>query len=320
MRHLLALILISSIALISCKNSSGRMGKNIIIFHAGSLSVPFKQLADEYEKKHPGIKILLEPAGSLVCARKITELKKPCDIIASADYKVISQLIIPDYASWSIRFATNEIVIAFQEKSKYASEIDSSNWMDILLKKDVIYARSDPDSDPCGYRSVFTFMLAGKYYNRPGLAEKLIAKDRNFIRPKEVDLVGLIESNAADYMFQYKSVAIQHNLKYIELPDEINLGNPAMNDLYGSVSLDVTGSSPGTKINVKGENINYSLTVLKNAENSNDAVDFVSFLLGTEGSAIFKRNGQEPLVPVITENADQIPESLFRYIRINKPE
>lgn len=320
MRHLLALILISSIALISCKNSSGRMGKNIIIFHAGSLSVPFKQLADEYEKKHPGIKILLEPAGSLVCARKITELKKPCDIIASADYKVISQLIIPDYASWSIRFATNEIVIAFQEKSKYASEIDSSNWMDILLKKDVIYARSDPDSDPCGYRSVFTFMLAGKYYNRPGLAEKLIAKNRNFIRPKEVDLVGLIESNAADYMFQYKSVAIQHNLKYIELPDEINLGNPAMNDLYGSVSLDVTGSSPGTKINMKGEYINYSLTVLKNAENRNDAVDFVSFLLGTEGSAIFKRNGQEPLVPVITENADQIPESLFRYIRINKPE
>jgi len=320
MRRLLALILISSLAFISCKNNSGRMGKNIIIFHAGSLSVPFNQLADEYEKKHPGIKILLEPAGSLVCARKITELKKPCDIIASADYKVISQLIIPDYASWSIRFATNEIVIAFQEKSKYASEIDSSNWMDILLKKDVIYARSDPDSDPCGYRSVFTFMLAGKYYNRPGLAEKLIAKDRNFIRPKEVDLVGLIESNAADYMFQYKSVAIQHNLKYIELPDEINLGNPAMNDLYGSVSLDVTGSSPGTKINVKGENINYSLTVLKNAENRNDAVDFVSFLLGTEGSAIFKRNGQEPLVPVITENADQIPESLFRYIRINKPE
>jgi molybdate/tungstate transport system substrate-binding protein len=184
----------------------------------------------------------------------------------------------------------------------------------------VIYARADPDSDPCGYRSVFTFMLAGKYYNRPGLAEKLIAKDRNFIRPKEVDLVGLIESNAADYMFQYKSVAIQHNLKYIELPYEINLGNPAMNDLYGSVSLDVTGSSPGTKINVKGEYINYSLTVLKNAENSNDAVDFVSFLLGTEGLAIFKRNGQEPLVPVIAENADQIPESLFRYIRINKPE
>ena len=71
-------------------------------------------LKNEYEKMNPGIKILLEPAGSLVCARKITELKKPCDIIASADYFVINELLIPEYAKWSIRFATNEIVIAYQ--------------------------------------------------------------------------------------------------------------------------------------------------------------------------------------------------------------
>ena len=69
---------------------------------------------------NPDIKILLEPAGSLVCARKITELKKPCDIIASADYFVINELLIPEYTKWSVRFATNEIVIAYSEKSKYS--------------------------------------------------------------------------------------------------------------------------------------------------------------------------------------------------------
>jgi len=99
-------------------------------------------------KKNPGTKIYLESAGSLVCARKVTELKKPCDIIASSDYFVINELLIPDYASWSIRFATNEIVIAYLEKSKYSEEINSDNWMDILQRKDVIYSRSDPDSDP----------------------------------------------------------------------------------------------------------------------------------------------------------------------------
>ena len=51
-------------------------GKELIIFHAGSLSVPLKQIAREYEKKYPGTKIYLESAGSLVCARKVTELKK----------------------------------------------------------------------------------------------------------------------------------------------------------------------------------------------------------------------------------------------------
>jgi molybdate/tungstate transport system substrate-binding protein len=294
-------------------NSPGKQ-KTIIIFHAGSLSVPFKQLADEYESQHMDTKVLLESTGSLVCARKITELKKPCDIIASADYFVINEFIIPEYASWSIRFATNEIVIAFQEKSKYASEIDSANWMHILLKDDVSFARSDPDSDPCGYRSVLVFKLAEKYYNQQGLEAKLSSKNREFIRPKEVDLVALIESNAVDYMFQYKSVAIQHNLKYIELPDYINLGDPAKDEYYHSVSLDVTGSSPGSRITVKGGYINYSLSVLSNAVNEEGAIDFVSFLLSRDGMETFRRNGQEPVIPLITEQPDKIPEELKKYL------
>jgi molybdate/tungstate transport system substrate-binding protein len=260
-------------------------------------------LADEYEKKNPGIKIIREAAGSLVCARKITELKKPCDIIASADYLVINELLIPEYATWSIRFATNEIVIAFQEKSKYAADIDSTNWMDILLRKDVTFSRSDPDSDPCGYRT-------------PGLAYKLVSKNSDFIRPKEVDLVALVESNAVDYMFQYKSVAIQHDLKYIELPDEINLSDPAKNDIYNSVSIDVAGSSPGSKITVKGEYINYSLSVLTEALNKKEAVDFISFLLGNAGMDIFRKNGQEPIVPFSTEQPDLIPEELQKYLSL----
>jgi len=297
-----------------CHNNNSSKAKQVIIFHAGSLSVPFKQLADEFEKKNPGVKILREPAGSLVCARKITELKKPCDIIASADYFVINELLIPEYAAWSIRFATNEIVIAFQEKSKYANEINQTNWMDILLRDDVLYSRSDPDNDPCGYRTVLTFLLAEKYYNKPGLANMLASKNKDFIRPKEVDLVALIESNAADYMFQYKSVAIQHNLKYIELPDEINLSDPSKNDLYNSVSTNVTGSSPGSRITVKGEYINYSLALLKEAPDSENAVKFIAFLLGKDGMDIFRKNGQEPIVPLSTDQPGLIPPMLRGYL------
>jgi molybdate/tungstate transport system substrate-binding protein len=294
----------------SCGNRTGNRQKELIIFHAGSLSVPFRQLSDEYEKRNPDVKILLEPAGSLVCARKITELKKPCDIIASADYFVINELLMPEYTEWGIRFATNEIVIAFQEKSKYSNEIDSSNWMKVLLRDDVTFSRSDPDSDPCGYRTVLTFKLSAKYYKDPGLEDRLISKNTGFIRPKEVDLVALVEANAVDYMFQYKSVAIQHNLKYIELPDEINLGNPSMNDYYRTATVDVAGKSPGSSMKVTGEYINYSLAVLKDSPNSEQAVDFVSFLLGDEGMGIFRKNGQEPIVPFTTESPDIIPEKL----------
>lgn len=315
MRNLL--FVLSAVIFISshgCTNPGNGKSKEIIVFHAGSLSIPLKQLSAEYEKKNPGTKILLEPAGSLVCARKITEMKKPCDIIASADYFVIDKLLIPDYTTWGIKFATNEIVIACNPKAKYASRIDSINWIDILLRDDVIYARSDPDSDPCGYRTVMVFMLAEKYYDRPGLAGKLMAKDRDFIRPKEVDLVALVEAGAVDYMFQYKSVAIQHDLNYIELPDDVNLGNPAKNGIYNTVSVEVAGNDPGSRMTVKGEYINYSLSVLTDAPDEEGSLDFVSFLLGSEGMAIFRKNGQEPVVPLSTGQPEMIPDKLLKYL------
>jgi molybdate/tungstate transport system substrate-binding protein len=292
--------------------------KELIIFHAGSLSVPIKQIAQEYQKRNPDTKIFLESAGSLVCARKITELKKPCDIIASSDYFVINEFLIPDYASWSIRFATNEIVIAYQEKSKYSKEINPDNWMDILQKKDVIYSRSDPDSDPCGYRTVFAFMLAEKYYNKPGLAEKMSSKNKEYIRPKEVDLVALLESNAIDYMFQYKSVAVQHGLKYIELPKEVNLSDPSKNEIYSSVSTEVAGSKPGLKMKVTGDYINYSITILDNAPQKEEAINFMEFLLSPEGMNIFRKNGQQPIVPLIAEPVEKLPAKLLKYSTLTK--
>lgn len=319
MKFLLAMLLSTILLPTGSKSLSAADNKELIIFHAGSLSVPMKQVAQAYEKNHPGTKIYLESAGSLVCARKVTEFKKPCDILASADYFVINEFLIPDYTSWSIRFVTNEIVIAFGKSSKYSKEINPDNWMEILQRKDVIYSRSDPDSDPCGYRTEFTFLLAEKYYRKPGLAEKMSSKDKEYIRPKEVDLVALIESNAIDYMFQYKSVAIQHGLKYIELPKEINLSDPSKNDIYSSVSTDVAGSKPGIKMKVTGDYINYSITVLDNAPQKEEAVNFLEFLLGREGMEIFKSNGQEPLVPFSTEQPDKLPIQLLKYLpEVNK--
>jgi molybdate/tungstate transport system substrate-binding protein len=318
MRKIFILPILLFFLVAGCGNSHSGKSKELIIFHAGSLSVPLKKIAQEYERQHPGIKIYLESAGSLVCARKITELKKPCDIIASSDYFVINELLIPEYASWSIRFATNEIVIAGQDKSKYISEINSGNWMDILQKNDVIYSRSDPDSDPCGYRTVFTFMLAEKYYNRPGLTDIMVSKNMEYIRPKEVDLVALLESNSIDYMFQYKSVAIQHGLKYIDLPKEINLSDPSKKDIYSSVSMYVAGSKPGSEMKVTGDYINYSITILDKAQQKEEAINFLEFLLDDEGMKIFKENGQEPIIPFSTEQPELLSSELSKILNKTK--
>lgn len=296
------------------RSQSSAGGKELIIFHAGSLSVPMKKIAQEYEKRNPGTRIFMESAGSLDCARKVIELKKPCDILASSDYYVINKLLIPDYASWNMRFATNEIIIAYTDKSKYSNEIKSDNWMDILQRKDVIYSRSDPNSDPCGYRTIFTFLLAEKYYNKPGLCEKMSAKNIDYIRPKEVDLVALMESNAIDYMFQYKSVAIQHGLKYLELPKAINLSDPLKADTYSSVSTEVAGNKPGAKMKVTGDFINYSITILDKAPQKEEAIKFLEFLISPEGLDIFRKNGQEPISPPIAEPFEALPPALKDFL------
>jgi molybdate/tungstate transport system substrate-binding protein len=116
-------------------------------------------------------------------------------------------------------------------------------------------------------------------------------------------------------MFQYKSVAIQHDLKYIELPDAINLGDPLKNAVYNSVSIDVAGSTPGSRITVTGEYINYSLSVLSNSVNRDVAVDFVSYVLSREGMDIFRNNGQDPIIPLSTGQPDLIPDELQKYLK-----
>ena len=284
---------------------------DLIIFHAGSLSVPLKEVATEFNKIYPNIKIYMESAGSVASARKITDLNKPCDIMASADYGVIDNMLIPQYADWNIKFVSNELSIVFQDKSHYSDQITSKNWFDILMKKDVAIARADPNSDPCGYRTVMAMQLAENFYKRPGLAKMITDKDQNFMRPKEVDLLALLETGSVDYIFLYRSVAIQHKLKYLVLPDEINLKNPAFVDLYGTVSTEIIGKEPGKKEIVKGEPMIYGVTILRNAPDKPAAIAFLRFLLTKDqGMKIMEKNGQPSVIPMETKNFEKLPADL----------
>jgi len=311
MRNTILLLVMTMLLITGC--NSGKE-QNIIIFHAGSLSVPVKKISEAFEKANPGVRVLAEAAGSVQCARKITELHKPCDIMLSADYSVIDNLLIPEYASWNIRFASNEIVIAYRPESSYSSIFREDNWPDILLKDDVIIGRADPDADPCGYRTVFAARLAEEYYGRPGLADSLLNKNRDYIRPKEVDLVALTETGVIDYMFQYKSVAVQHGFRYLKLPDAINLSSPQMKDHYSSVSYMIPGETPGERSEIRGDYISYSGTIPDGAPHKELAEKYFSFLLSDEGMRIFTGAGQIPLVTVVTGDTAAIPAALRPYI------
>jgi len=284
---------------------------DLIIFHAGSLSVPIKEIAAAFTTENPGVHIMLEAAGSVACARKIIELNKPCDVMLSADYAVIDKLLIPDFAAWNIKFASNEMAIVFTDKSRRSKEINADNWYKIMLDNEVEIGRANPNADPCGYRAVLVSKLAEIFYKQSGLADRLLHKNTLNIRPKEVDLLALLETGNVDYIFLYRSVAKQHKLKYIVLPDEINLKNAAFAKLYNSVSVEIAGNSPTEKIMQQGEPMVYGVTIPNAAPNKTLALAFVKFLLTKDkGLVIMEKYGQPTVVPSETSSFDQLPAML----------
>ncbi|MDX2439542.1 MAG: tungstate ABC transporter substrate-binding protein WtpA [Desulfobacterales bacterium] len=293
----------------------------LIIFHAGSLTVPLAKMEKIFEAKYPKVDILREGGGSTKMARMISELNKPADIMGSADYKIIDKTLIPKHADWNVRFATNQLVLCYTDKSRFAKEVSPDNWYKILERKGVIWGHSDPNLDPCGYRSLMVLQLAEKYYKQPGLYDRLIAnRPKKNVRPKSVELVSLLKTGNMDYAWEYLSVAVQHDLKFIKLPDNINLGNYKYDAFYKQAKVKVTGKKPGTWMTRAGKSCTYGITLLKNAKNKEAAVAFFKFLMSSDGGLkILKEMGQPPFIPcrVASDKAkSQLPASLRNLVEV----
>jgi len=312
----LSLILVL-ILVVGCRGEpapTSELAGKLPIYHAGSLSIPFAQISQEFNQLYPDVEILAEGAGSQTTIRKVTELQKECGVIGSADYTLIPQLMFPEYADWYIIFATNQMCIAYTDTSQFANEINGENWFEILQRDGVNYGRSDPDQDPCGYRTLMVWQLAEAYYGVSGIYDKLYEAEGDLMRPKSVELIALLELGELDYAFEYSSVAAQHNLNYVALPPEINLSSEEFKDFYATAQVEISGKEPGTTITKKGKPIVYGVTIPSNFTNQEMAITWVDFLLSEKGMAIMEANGQPPITPGVTNDKSKLPEELRKYV------
>jgi molybdate/tungstate transport system substrate-binding protein len=163
--------------------------------------------------------------------------------------------------------------------------------------------------------------LAEKHYNKPGLYDRLIAnRPEANVRPKSVELVSLLKTGNMDYAWEYLSVAVQHDLKYLVLDNAINLGDYKQDDFYKQAKVKVSGKKPGTWITRTGKSCTYGITLVKEAPNPEAAVLFLEYLLSPEGGLkILKEMGQPPFVPcrVPTEEMKAVlPKSLQTLVEV----
>jgi molybdate/tungstate transport system substrate-binding protein len=321
--------------------------KTVVVFAAGSLIIPFGQMETAYEAEHPDIDLQMEYHGSIQVIRHATELHEPIDVVATADASLIPMLMyatnVPDtdqpYASWYIRFATNKLALAYSPSSKYAGEINADNWYEILSRPDVKVGVADPRFDASGYRAMMTLILAQDVYSQPTIFENFFSGQFTYpvtrvtengrtaihipeiletksgshvvLRGASIQLIALIESGDLDYAFEYESVIRQHNLQYVSLPDQINLGSAAYNDTYGQVEvrMDFQRFQSINPVFI-GEQIGYGITIPSNAPHPAEAADFIAFVLGPEGQAIMQANHHPLLSPLIADHPENMPAIL----------
>ena len=274
---------------IACGRADVATDGPLVVFTAGSLARPMRAALDSFAAAH-AVRYELESAGSLETARKLTELGKVPDVVALADEEVFPKVLVPAHATWYVRFAVNRIVLAYTDRSRYAAEIDPANWWQVLQRPNLEIGRSNPDLDPAGYRTLMVFQLAERLYAQPGLAAALerAANPRN-MRPKEIDLVALLESGDLDYAWFYESMARASGVRHVTLPTAIDLSSDESRDGYAQATVRVIGSSAADTVTMRGAPIRYAFSIPLHAEHSALAERFAAFLLSADGRRVLGR-------------------------------
>jgi molybdate/tungstate transport system substrate-binding protein len=329
----------------------GAPAETLSIFHAGSLAVPFTDLADEFEALHPNADVVLTSGGSAgIISNAIAQEdagESPPDIIASADYKLIpDRMYGGNYSDWYIAFARNAMVLCYSDNATGSDEIVSGNrsWYDVLRNEAVSYGHADPNQDPCGYRTLLVIQLAQMYYydeaasfnltldpEAEGLYDVLIPGSEHergrtggtsenrtsteVVAAKSVDLINALQTGDLDYAFEYRSIAVQHELNYIDLNDHINLSKidaelPGIEEFYGTASVDIlTNPGPPAQYGTQyGAAIVYGVSIPVHAENEELAAKFIALLLGNSGKQVMEvENGQPMLDPPICDHPENLP-------------
>jgi molybdate/tungstate transport system substrate-binding protein len=283
--------LVLALLLAACRGGESRSTPAegpLVAFNAGSLARPLRAALDTFALRE-GVAFEQESAGSLETARKLTELGKIPDVVALADADVFPQLLVPEHVGWYAHFARNRMVVAYTPRSRGADSISTTNWHRVLAAPGVEVGRADPDLDPNGYRTLLVLQLAERHYGEPGLGERLLerAPPRN-VRPKEADLVGLLQAGEMDYIWSYESLARAAGLRFVRLPEAIDLGTPAESLSYRASSVRVVGRAPGDTVTFRGEPIVYGIAIPRRAPHPALAERFVAWLLSADGRRVLR--------------------------------
>jgi molybdate/tungstate transport system substrate-binding protein len=169
-----------------------------------------------------------------------------------------------DLVSWYALFATSPLVLGYNPNSKFAQDLKTMPWYEVLAQPGILVGRTDPATDPKGALTVTALEDAAKTYDQPALSK--LATDASTVFPENT-LVGRLQAGQLDVGFFYGVEAAAANIATVPL----------------------TG--------VPTQEAKYTITLLNNAPHMAGANAFVEYLLGPEGSAALTKAGMTLVTP-----------------------
>jgi len=287
--HRLIALLLSLV----CATALAQTNPTLRIAYAGSMGVVMDNAAGPtFAKAHhtayQGI-----GQGSYALARLLAAHQLQADVFVTITPGPMQVLKQAGLVSGAVPIASTQMVVIYSPHSRFASDFAAASrgekkWYDVLGEKGLRLGRTDPAVDPQGANALLTLQLAADYYHQPDLLKTIAGATENpaqiFTEPS---LMSRLEAGQIDAAIGYLSAAQSHHLPTIALPDEINLGNPDMQKAWydrASITLD-----NGKTLRVQP--LVFYAGVLGNAQQPALARDFVSFLQGAEGQALFREHG-----------------------------
>jgi molybdate/tungstate transport system substrate-binding protein len=297
-----------------CISSVNQQKTVLRVVPAGSLIQPFEEVEKAFEAQHPDVDVQIEGHGSIQAIRQVTDLHRPVDVVAVADASLIPDLMFRkdetsgnNFTDTYTPFARNAMVIAYTNKSRYADKITSENWYEILTQPDVRVGFSNPMLDAAGYRTIMVSVLAAEYYQNQSIYPVIIGNHFSppltvkksgdlqtvelpeIMRPTDTKLVirdgsiyviSLLESGGIDYAFEYRSVAQGHDLKWVDLPAEIDLSSTEHAAVYSNISI-ILGFQRFSAIGKDrmGQPIVYAITIPNSAPHPELAREFSDMVI-----------------------------------------
>jgi molybdate/tungstate transport system substrate-binding protein len=330
---------ISLAAVAQTPNCMPPSSQRLIIYRAGSLTRAFAPLVKEFTCQ-TGIQVKDVAMGSVDAGRQITAGGQACDLYAPADYLDIDLFMKPaGYANFNIVFARGKMVLAYSASGLAAKKLPPiaesgsatkvpqavAKWYEILTMPGVAIGGGNPFLDPGAYRGPMIFQLAEAYYGVPNLYNNML---------EHVVIAGSDSSaptlgKGFEFQFTYEhnaraAAAANPDYRYVNLPDEINLSDPAKDAYYRQnavVVLPGLGTPRSARtIAVSGVHVAWGITLLKDAPNMENAIKFLQLLLSPAGTASLIENGPAPISPALVSPADfrKLPESLRSLVKAER--